>query len=589
MEALEYNMKVWTLNQLYDKIKNCRVVKPPYEEESWNYSEEFFLDKRYWLTDFSHKTNAVIFDKTEIWWIEYFLYQYSWETFIWYDNWGTLVPVTDWVDHDENTPIKIVRGRTAKWDPVSTDVSISSVTAWIWDAAFTWDLEWYVWWYVKFQTSPVPVQWQYLVFTNWILKWSTNKVQLVEDWYSFVIWTNARWSIPANWDLVNIYNETWVWILVAHRQWVALYILDWTNQASRIDVLTTDKSVIDLVNHDWNIFALTEDHMYFSRSTFDDNTQFYELDTFSIDVWYKLFSLWKALLVFWRTNKLFAGATWTTTTLWYVWYDVNYNWNLFSKYSCIFNDQTINILQDDRQLMKVSLVQNNQTTYELDVQNVMWATRWLFENLNSWEIFVTASDKYINYLHINWSDTINYQYDKQLNHWLINEYINKNIYYFWKKILSNQYIYTEEWETDSWIVFWQEVNFSLQWWMYMYMPYVIRTIFGIAWMTTPLDLILDLQLEIWGRIIDYRSVLNNYNFDNRLSETLTMDELIGDDTVPKEQVTYDWTVVSIQNWIYMTWRFLRFKYHSDNRFIIWQSFIFTEKTKPLINEFYNTN
>lgn len=49
------------------------------------------------------------------------------------------------------------------------------------------------------------------------------------------------------------------------------------------DVLVTTEPVIDVLNFDGSIFAMTETHVYFSRAKFDDNTQFYPLDNFPVD------------------------------------------------------------------------------------------------------------------------------------------------------------------------------------------------------------------------------------------------------------------------------------------------------------------
>ena len=50
MEPINYDLTSGTLNQVFNKIKNCRVVKPPYDD--WYYTNNFFLDKRLWLEQF---------------------------------------------------------------------------------------------------------------------------------------------------------------------------------------------------------------------------------------------------------------------------------------------------------------------------------------------------------------------------------------------------------------------------------------------------------------------------------------------------------------------------------------------------------
>ena len=588
MEALEYSMKVWTLNQMYDQIKNCKVVKPHYET-GWNYWEKFFMDKREWLISFFSDPARTFYDKVTIKNIDYYLYKEGTKMYLWADTWATILALMTGKTIDADSPIKLVTGRTAYWPTLWTGIAITNPTAGIWDANFDGPLAWYSWGYVKFQTNPLPALWDYITFTSWALVWATNKVELIDAWYVHIIWTNARWTVPSNWDTISVFDKTGVGILIGHTTGVTLYILDGINPPQAIDVLATDKPIKDLIKHDGNLFALTEDRVYFTRNTFDDNTQFYKLDAYPVDWGYKLFSLWKALLAFWKTNKLFAAANTTNVSLWYVWYDVNYNWNLFSKYSCIFADQTIYIVQDDLQLMQVSVINSNSTTFDLVVKNILWSIRWLFENIETWEIFIASNDRFLNFLHIDNWDTTNYQYDKQMSHWLINEYVWKEIYLMTDKILAKGDVYTVWGLDDDWVEYEQEVNFSLQWGQVMYMPYIIRTIFWIKDLDTPIDLVLDIEFEIWGKIETKTKLLWNYVFDNRLSETLTWDELIWSDTVPKEQVTYNWNVVSLQSGIYKTWRYIRFRYHSFNRFIIGETFIFTEKTKPMINEILLTN
>lgn len=156
-------------------------------------------------------------------------------------------------------------------------------------------------------------------------------------------------------------------------------MLDGHNAANVVEVLATDSQIVDVENFDTGVFVLTKDKMYFSRSTYDDNTQFYPLDNYKVDQGYSLFPMGKAMIVFGRTNKLFAAANATNQNIGYVGYDVNYNGNLFSKKSFTFSDQTIYVVQDDLQLMQVDIVQNNSTTFDLAVKNVLLNTRGIFE------------------------------------------------------------------------------------------------------------------------------------------------------------------------------------------------------------------
>ena len=45
MESLAFELKAGQLNQTFDSVRNCRPVKPPYEEDGF-FSADFFLDGR---------------------------------------------------------------------------------------------------------------------------------------------------------------------------------------------------------------------------------------------------------------------------------------------------------------------------------------------------------------------------------------------------------------------------------------------------------------------------------------------------------------------------------------------------------------
>ena len=588
MEPISFELTSWTLNQVFNRIKNCRVVKPPYDD--WYYSNKFFLDKRFWLEQFFSQAWRKFLDISTIKWIEYVLYQEWWKSYVWAINGTSIVNVTpSWFNINSDTPIKLVFGKWITWVKESTrTIWVPSIQSWWW-VEFQL-VPWYSSWYVIFTYSWTKnlAVWDFIVFKSWALAWWINRIEHIEWWNIYIIWTNARWTLPKSWDEIDIYKawttEYGTTLVMPHKTWLDLVILNWINTANSFRILTTSSEpIIDCVNFDWNIFALTRTHMYFSRSTFDENTQFYPLDYYFIDWWYKLFAMWKALLVFWRQNKLFAAANSTTSNVWYVWYDVNYNWDLYSKYSCIFTDQTIYILQKDKQLKQIDIVQNNTTTFDLKLIDVIPQTKWLFNSLEWWEVFITSDSRMINFLHIKDWVTTNYQYDKMYQHFIEQEY-NKQIYYFWNKILSKDKIYIENNYLDDWEEYEQDINFSIDTWPNIYKPYILRTIFWLV--PNEFNINLDVKLELWWKIFNINKDLLWFEFDGRLNTTLTLDELIWFDELPSESTEYNWTIASIQSTIAMIWRFIKFKYSSKNRFMMWDSFIISDKQKPYINEIY---
>lgn len=653
MIPYDFKMELWTLNEVYNKVKNCRVVKPPYESD-WYYSNKFFLDKRLDLESIYSNANRKFLDTITIKWIDYYLYREWSKHYIWTFDWTTFTNVTtDWFVVDSDSPIKLVYGKWIYWPRHSTHIN-SEVSSEMW-----WWVEfplipWYAWWYIKFWYSTWTRNlnvWDFILFKEWALTWWINRIEymdwvvngwsyawsvvpvlwvndtatlnwqpyikdtVIENVWSYtliitntnwsttinftitatwpitweniyIIWTNIRWTIPETWTSFESFKaancEVWTTLVVWHSTWLDLIVLNWSSQAFTLRVLTTNSEpIIDAVNFDWNIFALTRTHMYFSRSTFNDNTQFYPLDYYYIDWWYKLFPIWKALLAFGRQNKLFAAANSTWTNVWYVWYDVNYNWDLFSKYSFIFDDQTIYILQKDKELKQIDIVQNNTTTFDLKVTDVLVSTRWLFNILDWWEVLINSNQRFLNFLYKKSWNTINYQYDKMYRHFIENEY-NKEIYYFWEKILSNWNIYIENWIGG----YTQEVNFMIDTLYSMQTPSIIRTLF---WMSdTALNINLDTTLEIGWTIDIVNKVLTWFKPDLRLTWTITWDELL-EDTEPNEASKYNWNIMSIQSNIEKTWRFINFKYHWTERFILWPSLVITKESRTFVNEPLLTN
>ena len=640
MDKLPFMLEVWTLNQTYNKIKNCRVVKPPYELD-WSYSQEFFFDKRFGLIPYFSDPLKKFLDCTDIKGIRYYLYREGAKHYIGTYNGTWNIITTGWFTVDANSPIRLATGRGGYGASkgigtigntsiltfnIATTYSIWNLVMYSWIAyeAIIWstwstppsanwkiytqvtldldswstftDLPGYTGGYVKFRYTGggTPVAWDYITFKDGVLKWGTNKIMKVTAEYIYIIGTNARGSMPAIGTTFEVFSSIWTTLLVGHATGVSMAILNGHSAAKLVTVLSSTEPIIDVVNFDGSIFAMTESHVYFSRAKFDDNVQFYPLDNFPVDGGYKLFPIGKAMLVFARQNKLIAAANATGTTIGYVMYDANYNGDLYSKYSLIFADQTIYLFQTDKQLMQVDLVQNNNTSFNVVVKNILTQNRGKFEDLSGGEVLINVSDRYINFLYINNWDTINIQYDKQYTHWIEHEYSNKLIYSYgpWAWILSDGHIFTEGWYLDNIVPYNQEIHFSVNGNDTIYMPYMIRTLFGMLpnhlvdileprW---DFDVTLDITLDLWGKLKTISRALNNFNFDSRLNQDLSGDELIGFSDTLNTGLDYNGNVVSIQTPIYKTWRYTYFKYTSSKRFIIGHNYVFVEKTKPFINE-----
>ena len=595
MENIPFELIQWQLNTTYNRVKNCMVVKPPYENAGY-YSNQFFLDKRLWLEELRQLPWEVV-DDYEIDWIRYYLV-HNYETMTWsvycFDWLWVAQNISWWFTINLDSPKKFAIGKWLVWPKyISTPRTI------IWPEEWTaaWEDYWslipnYAWWYIKFQYDWVQnlTIWDYIVWRAWALLWWINRIEYVDSsGYVYIIWTNSRWTVPTTWMTFDTYLQAddvyeWDTLLVWHSTWVKLIFTDWINTANSFDVLSW-QPIKDLVNFDWNIFALTNDYVFFSRTTYEDNTQFYPLDRFQCIKWEKLFPMGKVMLLFAWSNKLFVPIENSTTWDKYVWYDVNYQWDIFSKYSMIFDDQTIYILQSDKQLKKVDITPYNSTSYSLTVSDVLITTKWLFSQLDWWEIYMSANQRYLNFLYVKDWTTINYQYDKMYNHF-IEQYYDKIIYKFWDHILSSWQVFTEWGYTDDWEEYEQEVNFLIDTSLFIYKPYILRTIF---WLIDNLfDVNLKVLFELWARLDKIEKRLNSFDFDNRLSDTITWDELL-ENTTNNEQVIYDWSIASIQSNLLKVWRYIKFTYHSYNRFMLGNSYVITDKSKIFINEPLFTN
>lgn len=602
MEIFEYNTQIWEVSKKFNKIKNCVVVKPPYEED-WYYSEKFFFDKRLWLNNIFENQWLKFYDKVSIKWTDYYYY-FDWlnQSYIATIDFNLLTlnnvawPFSiDIID----SPKRLTLWKWIVWWVQST-WTIWNFTweSWIlvwswWDIDFTL-IPWYAWGYIAFSvawTTWVSI-WDYILFNDWQLKWWINRVEYVDwNWNVYIIWTNIRGTTPKVWDTIKIFKanntEPWNTIIVWHNNWITACIMNWVNQSHQIQTISTQEKVLDITSFNGNIFTLTESWLYYSNSVQYSNMQMYALDRFEINDWKALFSMWKALLVFAKQNKLISAANWTQQNIWYVWYELNYNWDLYSKYSKIFTDQSIYILQKDKQLKEISLTQSNTSTFDVITKEVLWLNRWLFNSLSWWEVFIESNDRYIDFIYVKDNLTIDYQYDKMYQHIIEQEYNYPIFNISWWEYLSDWFIFNNNWYKDNWQDYSQEINFNIDTWMTFYMPYLIRTIF---WLTDNLfNVNLYLNYEIWWKLYEETKVLDNFDFDNRLSTTLTWDEIIWWETVPYEQSEYNWTIVSIQSNIAKLWRFFNFRYNSIDRFMIWNSVIYANKSKPFINEPLLTN
>lgn len=599
MEPIEFKLEKWTLNSNFYRIKNSRVVSPPYEK-AWNYSNKFFLDKRLWLEEYFELEWMRFTDEVVINGKSYYYYQdlENNKSYIWTYEWWVFTNITPtWFTINNDSPLKIVKWKWLIWPKDSSARTVLVPEEWEADGTENWDLiPNYAWWYYKFKYSGVNnlAVWDYILFhdntVKTTLKGWVNRIEYISGDYVYIIGTNNRWTIPWAWVYFDVYKQEdnvieWSTILVWATDGVHLVVTNGSSVANVYHVLK-DWPIKDIVEFDGNIFALTSTKVYFSRTTYEDNTQFYPLDRFGVIGWFRLFPIGKVMLLFWDTNYLFVPINVWTDSFWYAWYPVNYQWELYSKYSQIFADQTIYIVQKDKQLKQVNIVQNNNTAYDLIVSDVLTETIWLFNWLEEWwEMFIDSSQRFLNFLYMKDNKTTNYQFDKMYKHFIENDY-SKNIYKISNHILSDEKVFNENGFTDDTEEYQQEINFMMDTRFSIYKPYILRTIFWLV--DNPFNVKLKVEFELWAKLNIIEKELSNFNFDVRLSDELTWDELL-EDSEPQEQSEYNGNIASIQSNILLCWRFIRYKYYSYERFMMWNSYIISDMTKPFINEPLLTN
>lgn len=585
LTPVDYKMESWQLNQVYDLIENCRVVPPPYVQD-WFYWKEFALDKRLWLTHVITDSNKKFLDMHTINARDYFLYKEGTKHYIWTISSWSIVNITPTgFTVDADSPTRFIVGKSATWAKISSWAVVSPQT-WMGPVDIP-SIPGYSWGYVKFQYSwwAWLSVWSKLLFTSWILKGWVNEVLAIDGWFVYIIGTNIRWSVPEVWTTFDVYSSVWNAIVVWHTTWVSLVVINWTNEANVVNILNTTSPIIDIVRFDGNIFTATKNNLYFGRTTFDDNTMIHPLDNIPLNGIESLFPMGKAMIVFWLDNKIIAPATWTSATIWYVWYDANYSGKPYSKYSYIYTDSTIQILQKDKQLMEVNVQQSNSSTFDLVTRNVMAWSRWLFESFSWGQVIITSSDRFMKYIHIkeDWTSYIQ-EYDKQYQHWIGHSYSHHSIYGFKSIVYGNWFIANESWYTDNTHPYEQSVNFSYLWFPNIAQLTTVRTMFSLL-IEEVFDIILDVIIEIWGRKIIKTFPLKSYVSDERLSPVATWDEVIWYDDWVWTTITYDGSFISVQNNINKTWRNFWIRYHSFNRFWIGQSLLLVSPTnKPYINE-----
>lgn len=572
MEVADYILESWTTNQLYNAIYNCKAVKPPYEEE-WFYNNEFYLDKREGLTYSNQMTGKTVYDRIKLNGNDIYLYKES-DAFFWIK---TATNDTLYTFND-TLPKRIYAGNGVTGARKSTNTVVSR-TAEVGTPNFV-EIPGYNWGYVTVTLNSIwsTVVGDFVIFTTGILKWAVNKVYQIVGNTIYIIGTNQRASLPAVGDTLSVYSHTGQLLLTCTEQGVTATIYNGTNPVEWFTLISLPW-IIDIAKYDGNFFALTENFMYFTRATFDDNIQFYPLDFYKIDKGYKLFPCGKVMIVFGQTNKLFAAASGTGWAIWYVWYDVNYNAQLFSTHSCIFIDQSIFVMQSDKKLMQLDIIQTNTTSYDIVAKDMNENTRWIFERVTDWVVEMKWYNKFFYVIHrTSAGKTTIYEFDKQLKHWLLQTYWF-HIYWYDYECYGVNGIYNRTGDTDVWVDINQSVNYSLVGNTEILMPVVMRF---MLWLHDEKnDFKIKITFDLWWireeLLFDIDDIKPDSYFDP------PVDVWVGiESALPNE---FTGTIYSVQKSIYKSGRFINFSYYGTKRFIVGRTMIIYDKMQLFINEF----
>ncbi len=210
MENLPYELRAGQLNQTFEKIKNCRVVKPTYDLNGF-YSAEFMLDKRFGLESLYSDATKNFLDYIDIKGIRYYFYEQGGSGYIGALEGATFHVLTSGMPLSAESPKKIAYGRNI-YGPKQSSGVIAAPEVGIGGGFTVQGMDDYNGGYVKFQytgTTGIAVG-DYILFTGStsVLKGGLNRVESVSGGYVFIIGTNARGSIPKVGDTFDVYKGT---------------------------------------------------------------------------------------------------------------------------------------------------------------------------------------------------------------------------------------------------------------------------------------------------------------------------------------------------------------------------------------------
>ena len=567
METLQYQLQEGTLNSVYDKIYNCRVIAPTYEVNGL-YSNKFMLDKRLWTKkiDALYKPWYTFTDVAKVKWTKYYLANNWAKAFLYHEDW---TQITTWIDIDSDSPIRMVTTKWA-WGTIIDSWTFTEVALALDSTTGTED----GWAYIKIKVPGCTI-WQYIIFNDWLLKWGTNRIEYIDGDYIYIIGTNSRWTLPEVWQAYTVYETFSETLTIWGTTWAYMYNVNWNTTITW--TLIAPIVILDMTVFNWQLMLLSDRWIWYSKATFDGNTNIYPRDLLKWYTWKSLINLGTSVLAMGDKSKseLIKDIRWVGGSIWFVAHQLELTSEMFGKYSYIYKDWIFLMLTGDKRLPTVD-IQNINNTLSRTVLNYSDSKfRWLFSDV--WdESFVNEDGTFVHFIsHESWKSKI-YELDFEYKHWIIHDYD----FLIYKKedwqILWTDWVYEVSWYDDLWVEYKQEINFSSWDTLEVYQPYkYIRSIIGmLEWKT---DIQLDIEIELWAKIKHVMKKFKNYQFDKTDAEWIS--ELIWFE----KSTIYGGTIASLQQPILLSARYVRYKYSSLTRFILWESLIFFEKQEAKLN------
>ena len=549
--------------------------------------------------------------------------------FDWHDKW-TWVSATDYIYNDivqYNTINYIcISANTNKQPDTETDSwSVYSGEEWGYDKLEPLDVKFkdvYQWWYLKLKLTYPWIKamkdvlvWQHLFFDHnkSNLQWISTKIHYTADYndhwntdewddtaiadnelFVYIRWTNLAGSRPYVWELVSISTKVWgLPILASSTKVISLHPTKVNNVVTAIKqvelyVCSDDDEIIDMITYNWVMFILTKNVLLYSRILTESNINLYPLDFFNdIRWWLKIVWFWKMLVLFWENNAVITPINWTTGSVWYVYTDLNYDNNLYSKYSVLSTMGSLYVLQADKQFVKIDIKSVTNIDYDVETSNAISDVRWMFDWVY-WEVFMNMYWKDIYILSQNSWMTDYYKYNIEYKHWDIWQY--STTIYKVDTLLYGTTVYetnnnTFDYTNTNYI---QEVWFDF-WWDNLHTLKQVQFIKLIFWLN---DEILDYELEVehqlWWKIFKTTIDLSGYPINIELIDTEWLwDSLIWSTLIWEWTSTTTvelWNFVSVTVWL--TWSVFNFNIKSKtNEFIYWGSIIWYDNKLPTVTEF----